>query len=190
MPPIIQLRASAAYGVGLPKTCYWGLLYTLFWAIPEIAGCILLAGNMQLADVVHRAVMCCQSLGHCCRIYGKSNFLCCASRQSLVLQIVVFAECPCAMVESGFLAAACKHVPELLLLQFSFSFSRTGGLVPAWRASECLARNPTSHHTSNWILPVYLSGARTLNLSGEFFPIIVRFRGRCKSSQSVPAVEI
>jgi hypothetical protein len=26
--------------------------------------------------------------------------------------------------------------------------------------------------------------------SGEFFPIIAQFRGKCKSSQSVPAVEI
>lgn len=25
--------------VRLPKTCYWGLLYTLFWTIREIAGC-------------------------------------------------------------------------------------------------------------------------------------------------------
>jgi hypothetical protein len=74
LPPIIRVRASAAYGIGLPKTCYWGLLYTLFWPIREIVGCFLLAGNMQFSGTLHGTrVMCCQSLGHCFRKCGKSN---------------------------------------------------------------------------------------------------------------------
>ena len=72
----------------------------------------------------------------------------------------------------------------------SFTFSRTRALVSAWWASECLTRILTSHHTLDWILPVFLSSARTLNLQRRILPIVAQFRGKCKSSQSAPAVEI
>lgn len=72
----------------------------------------------------------------------------------------------------------------------SFTFSRTRALVSAWWASECLTRILTSYHT--WIgfcLCFYPVLGRS-TFSGEFFPIVAQFRGKCKSSQSAPAVEI
>ena len=80
-----------------------------------------------------------------------------------------------------------ERFPELS----PFTFSRTGGPVPAWWASECLARKLTSHPFSNWILPVYLflSVARTIKAFGRisFFAITVESHVK---GQSTLAVEI
>jgi hypothetical protein len=72
-------------------------------------------------------------------------------------------------------------------VQLPFTFSRTGGLVPAWWASECLAKELTSHHASNSILPVGLSGAWTLELERErrFLP----YRSFYDSMEDVSSVK-
>jgi hypothetical protein len=43
MSPIIQVRPSASSGP--PKTCYWGVLHTLFWA--ESGDCWLLCAGWK-----------------------------------------------------------------------------------------------------------------------------------------------
>jgi hypothetical protein len=137
----IQVRASAAYGVGLPKTCYWGLCYTLFWPQHgKLMAVFCWLRNMQFSDVVHGTVMCCHRLGHCCRIYGEANFKGCASGGAWDNKTLVFAECPCAAVESGILAPACNHVPDgapsLTALTYLFKDWWAGASLAGFRMSR------------------------------------------------------
>ncbi len=155
------------------------------------ASCWLETCDSRMA--VHGTAMCCQSLGHLLPdIWGVKPFGAVPPsrardskfwylRSARVLRWRVGSwQRPANMCRGSFCYSAL------------FAFPRTGGLVPAWWASECLARKLTSHHASNWILPVFLSGARTLNHERSFLPYRSRYCivANCKSSPSVPAVEI
>jgi hypothetical protein len=159
-----QVRPMAA---PFPKSCYWGLLYTLFWPIREIAGW-LLAGwkHSILGCCCMEELMCCQSLGHCYRICGKSKLI-------LVLANLVFAECPRAVVLGGVLASW-RLLANTRRTSFSYTFvlpvQELVGRCHTGRLSSVSPGNFTSHHTSDYILHVCLSGVQTLKLERRFSP--------------------
>jgi hypothetical protein len=104
---------------------------------------------------------------------------------------VVFAERPCAAVESGFLAAACKHVPELFSYSTPLHFQELVGWCQLGGLQN-VSLEDLRHITPRigFCLCFYPVLGRS-TFSGEFFPsIIAQFTGKCKSSQSAPAVEI
>jgi hypothetical protein len=144
LPPIIQ----SARKCGLLSRPSQNLLLgtSLHPLLRHTGDCWLRTCNSRMCCM--EQVMCCQSLGHCFWKCEKSSSSW-SSRVWYLRSVRVLR----------WRVGSWQRLANSLLLQLSFTFSRTGGLVPAWWASECLARKLTSHHTSGWILLVYLSGA-------------------------------
>jgi hypothetical protein len=98
----------------------------------------------------------------------------CEVKLVLVLRSLVFAECPCAVVESGVLAATCRTCAGALLLQTLFYLFENwwaGASLVGFRMSG-QETYVTSHLNLRFCLCIYpVLGLSTLG--GDFFPIIV-----------------